>query len=83
MVWTDHVTPVWPWHTVAGPLIIPAGEGSGLTVIPSEEGIPSPQSALCPFTVREPDSAVESKETTIELVPAPDVMVAPEGSDHI
>ena len=38
---------------------------------------------LCPLAVTEPDSAVESKETTIELVPDPDVIDAPAGTVHM
>ena len=71
--------PVCPWHTGVVPLMDPAGDGSGLTVIVSEDEIPSPQSMLCPLMVIEPDRAVESKETTIELLPDPEVMDAPTG----
>ena len=61
----------------------PAGVGNGLTVSGSEEGTPSPQFVLCPLTVIFPEYADRSKETTIALVPVPEIMVAPGGSVHV
>jgi hypothetical protein len=63
--------------------MIPAGAGSGFTVNTRIEGMPSPQRKLCPFTVIFPETAVESNETMMLLVPFPAVMTAPEGNDQI
>ena len=79
---TDQLMPVWPWHTWVGPTTDPAGDGNGLTVMAAEEDTPLPQKALCPATVRVPDWAERSNEMVTELVPAPEVTVAPGGRVH-
>ena len=57
-------------------------EGTGLTVTLRLELAPFPQ-ALVPKTVTLPEEADELKSTWIELVFAPEVMVAPAGTVQV
>ena len=64
-----------PLQTVSLPVMLPANEGTELTVIANLLSAPSPQS-LCPFTFNSPDIALFSKFTEIILVVlVPDIPV--------
>ena len=78
-----YETPVAPAQTDAGPVIIPAAAGNGLTVTAKAgEAAPFPQ-PLVPETVMFPDTAPVPKLTVIFLVPEPDAMTAPAGSVQV
>ena len=80
---TLNTTPPEPAHTEDGPLMVPAAEGSGLTVTANAgERVPFPQ-LLVPATVIFPDADPGPKLTVIFLVPAPEAMVAPVGRAHV
>ena len=71
-----------PWQTLAVPVIAPAADGRGLTVIGNAaETVPLPH-ALVPLTLIFPDDADALKETVMLLVPEPEVMLAPGESPH-
>ena len=64
-------------QATAGPVTV--ATGAGYTLTGSEgETVPEPQT-LVPKTETGPETAVGEKLTVIELVPLPEVMVAPAG----
>jgi hypothetical protein len=63
-------------------VIEPATPGKRLTVIAEVEDVPFPHE-LDPETATLPEEAVDEYETNMELVLAPEVMVAPAGRVHI
>lgn len=64
------------WHTVKGPDITGVAGGPFNTTL-NVTGVPLPQLAVSVTVIKPP---VVPKSTTIALVPAPDVIVAPEGT---
>ena len=70
-----------PVHTVAKPEIAPAFAGiPGVTATAKEDVNPTPHGFSGRTTMVPP---VEAKVTTIEFVPSPEVMAAPDGNVHV
>ena len=76
----ENTTPVCPWHTLSGPLMLDVAPGSGFTVtLNGAEEAPTPQ-LFCPCTCTKPEEAALLKSTKMLFVPEPLAMVAPAGN---